>query len=153
MRCCPFLVVSALPTPCHTDLVLSAAAVAVLSSGNCHLPQLLHCFRRYVYDSLVYPFYRAEGYHQFHTNDVLQRPLPDSYTKTLKQVPPSPPLTRIYHSYHHHTHTNTHMSQSTEKTTPAATANHSAVATAKHGFTTGSSLTTSAHTITIHLSK
>mmetsp|Transcript_41832 Transcript_41832/g.98049 ORF Transcript_41832/g.98049 Transcript_41832/m.98049 type:complete len:387 (+) Transcript_41832:69-1229(+) len=40
----------------------------------------------YIYDSLEYPFYRAEASHQFHTNDVIGRPVPESYTRTLKQV-------------------------------------------------------------------
>ena len=40
----------------------------------------------YVYDSLAFPFFRAETFHQFHTNDVLNRPVPTSYTVQLKQV-------------------------------------------------------------------
>mmetsp|Transcript_64361 Transcript_64361/g.119646 ORF Transcript_64361/g.119646 Transcript_64361/m.119646 type:complete len:394 (-) Transcript_64361:140-1321(-) len=40
----------------------------------------------YIYDSNEYPFYRAEASHQFHTNDVVGRPVPDSYTRTLKDV-------------------------------------------------------------------
>lgn len=40
----------------------------------------------YVYDSVAFPFFRAETYHQFHTNDVLQRAVPSSYTRTLKSV-------------------------------------------------------------------
>jgi peptide methionine sulfoxide reductase MsrA len=38
----------------------------------------------YIYDSDRYPFYRAEKYHQFHTNDVLGRPVPSTYTVDLK---------------------------------------------------------------------
>jgi len=41
-------------------------------------------YQIYIYDSLVYHFYRAEAYHQFHTNTVLHRPVPSSYTDTLK---------------------------------------------------------------------
>lgn len=33
----------------------------------------------YVYDSVYYPFYRAERYHQFHENKVLKRELPSEY--------------------------------------------------------------------------
>ncbi|CAK0834366.1 unnamed protein product [Prorocentrum cordatum] len=40
----------------------------------------------YVYDSLVYPFFRGEAYHQFHENSVIGRPLPASYLSTLKTV-------------------------------------------------------------------
>ena len=62
----------------------------------------------YVYDSLQYPFFRGEEYHQlateiflqrfclamrldstqlrFHPNNVIQRPVPVSYTSTLKDV-------------------------------------------------------------------
>jgi peptide methionine sulfoxide reductase MsrA len=40
----------------------------------------------YVYDSLAFPFFRAETYHQFHTNDVLRRPVPPSYTDALKSA-------------------------------------------------------------------
>eukprot|EP00929_Paragymnodinium_shiwhaense_P025190 TRINITY_DN15297_c0_g1_i3.p1 TRINITY_DN15297_c0_g1~~TRINITY_DN15297_c0_g1_i3.p1 ORF type:complete len:285 (+),score=39.19 TRINITY_DN15297_c0_g1_i3:412-1266(+) len=38
----------------------------------------------WVYDSREFPFYRGERYHQFHTNDVLGRPVPTSYTGALK---------------------------------------------------------------------
>mmetsp|Transcript_23332 Transcript_23332/g.53779 ORF Transcript_23332/g.53779 Transcript_23332/m.53779 type:complete len:393 (-) Transcript_23332:139-1317(-) len=40
----------------------------------------------YIYDSLEFPFYRAEASHQFHTNDVVGRPVPESYTRTLKNM-------------------------------------------------------------------
>ena len=40
----------------------------------------------YVYDTETFPFYRAEQYHQFHTNNVLRRPVPDSYTRDLKNT-------------------------------------------------------------------
>lgn len=40
----------------------------------------------YVYDSLMYPFFRGEAYHQFHRNSVIGRPLPDSYLSTLKSA-------------------------------------------------------------------
>ena len=40
----------------------------------------------YVYDSLAHPFFRGEGHHQFHTNDVIGRYVPPSYTRTLKDV-------------------------------------------------------------------
>jgi hypothetical protein len=40
----------------------------------------------YVYDTALFPFFRAENYHQFHTNDVLRRPVPNSYTQALKDV-------------------------------------------------------------------
>mmetsp|Transcript_30686 Transcript_30686/g.57441 ORF Transcript_30686/g.57441 Transcript_30686/m.57441 type:complete len:333 (+) Transcript_30686:103-1101(+) len=40
----------------------------------------------YIYDSLQYPFFRGEAYHQFHTNDVIRRPVPSSYTGMLKNV-------------------------------------------------------------------
>eukprot|EP01047_Picozoa_sp_COSAG01_P043891 COSAG01_NODE_3925_length_5528_cov_46.489225_2_plen_63_part_00 len=40
----------------------------------------------YVYDSLVFPFYRGERFHQFHPNTVLRRALPRSYTSDLKQA-------------------------------------------------------------------
>ncbi|CAE7774005.1 unnamed protein product [Symbiodinium pilosum] len=40
----------------------------------------------YVYDPLQYPFFRGEEYHQFHPNNVIQRPVPVSYTSTLKDV-------------------------------------------------------------------
>lgn len=36
----------------------------------------------YVYNSIEFPFYRAEQYHQFHTNDVLGRQLPQEYLVT-----------------------------------------------------------------------
>ena len=39
----------------------------------------------YVYDSLRFPFFRAEAYHQFHRNAVLRRSLPPWYTGALKQ--------------------------------------------------------------------
>ena len=38
----------------------------------------------YIYDSDIFPFYRGEQYHQFHSNVVLRRPVPDSYTIDLK---------------------------------------------------------------------
>jgi peptide methionine sulfoxide reductase MsrA len=41
-------------------------------------------YQVYIYDSLEYHFYRAEQYHQFHANTVLQRSVPASYTVTLK---------------------------------------------------------------------
>ena len=40
----------------------------------------------YVHDSNRFPFFRAEAYHQFHTNDVVGRPVPASYTSVAKQV-------------------------------------------------------------------
>ncbi len=40
----------------------------------------------YIYDSLIFPFYRAENYHQFHTNDVVQRQVPISYLQDLKNI-------------------------------------------------------------------
>jgi len=40
----------------------------------------------YVYDSMAFPFFRGEAYHQFHTNDVLGRPVPKSYTSDLKMA-------------------------------------------------------------------
>lgn len=40
----------------------------------------------YVYDSRTHPFFRGEGHHQFHTNDVIGRSVPRSYTETLKQA-------------------------------------------------------------------
>lgn len=40
----------------------------------------------YVYDSVEYPFFRGEEYHQFHPNNVIQRDLPASYLVTLKKV-------------------------------------------------------------------
>ncbi|CAE7839356.1 UBP18 [Symbiodinium sp. CCMP2592] len=40
----------------------------------------------YVYDSMQYPFFRGEAHHQFHPNNVIQRPVPLSYTSTLKSV-------------------------------------------------------------------
>merc|ERR1712224_631738 len=40
----------------------------------------------YVYDSVEYPFFRGEASHQFHTNDVLGRPVPSNYTSRLKEV-------------------------------------------------------------------
>lgn len=40
----------------------------------------------YVYDSATHPFFRAEGAHQFHVNSVIGRPVPASYTRTLKAV-------------------------------------------------------------------
>ena len=43
-------------------------------------------YQVYIYDSLQYHFYRAEAYHQFHPNTVLRRPVPSSYTSTLKDV-------------------------------------------------------------------
>ena len=38
----------------------------------------------WVYDSLEYPFFKGEKYHQFHPNTVLGRYVPPSYTNTLK---------------------------------------------------------------------
>lgn len=38
----------------------------------------------YVYDSVEYPFFRGEEYHQFHPNNVIQRDLPASYLVTKK---------------------------------------------------------------------
>jgi hypothetical protein len=40
----------------------------------------------YVYDSMRFPFFRGEAYHQFHPNSVIKRPVPASYTQTLKEV-------------------------------------------------------------------
>jgi peptide methionine sulfoxide reductase MsrA len=40
----------------------------------------------YVYDSDQFPFFRGEAYHQFHTNDVLGRRVPASYTRDLKDT-------------------------------------------------------------------
>ena len=40
----------------------------------------------YVYDSRRHPFFRGEAHHQFHTNDVIDRFVPASYTHTLKEV-------------------------------------------------------------------
>lgn len=40
----------------------------------------------YVYDSREFPFYRAEGYHQFHRNLVIQRHVPRTYHEGLKRV-------------------------------------------------------------------
>lgn len=40
----------------------------------------------YVYDSVEYPFFRGEEYHQFHPNNVIQRDLPASYLVTLKKI-------------------------------------------------------------------
>eukprot|EP00746_Dinoflagellata_sp_MGD_P066702 gnl/MRDRNA2_/MRDRNA2_276017_c0_seq1.p1 gnl/MRDRNA2_/MRDRNA2_276017_c0~~gnl/MRDRNA2_/MRDRNA2_276017_c0_seq1.p1 ORF type:complete len:356 (+),score=49.24 gnl/MRDRNA2_/MRDRNA2_276017_c0_seq1:112-1179(+) len=40
----------------------------------------------YVYDSVEFPFFRGEDYHQFHTNDVLGRPVPRNYTGDLKDA-------------------------------------------------------------------
>lgn len=40
----------------------------------------------YVYDSREFPFFRAEGYHQFHANLVVGRPVPDEYLKDLKEA-------------------------------------------------------------------
>jgi len=40
----------------------------------------------YVYDSLRFPFFRGEAYHQFHPNDVVGRPVPDSYLHDLKKT-------------------------------------------------------------------
>lgn len=40
----------------------------------------------YVYDTLLFPFYRAQNFHQYHTNDVLGRPLPPSYTSTARNA-------------------------------------------------------------------
>merc|ERR1712216_82307 len=39
----------------------------------------------YVYDSNSFPFFRGEASHQFHTNDVIKREVPSSYTGDLKQ--------------------------------------------------------------------
>lgn len=38
----------------------------------------------YVYDSVQFPFYRAEQYHQYHANVVLGRPVPQEYLVTAK---------------------------------------------------------------------
>ena len=40
----------------------------------------------YVYDTLHFPFYRAQQFHQYHTNDVLGRALPPSYTGTARDA-------------------------------------------------------------------
>jgi hypothetical protein len=40
----------------------------------------------WVYDSLTFPFFKGEEYHQFHLNTVLGRYVPPSYTDTLKAV-------------------------------------------------------------------
>ena len=40
----------------------------------------------YIYDSKEFPFFRAENYHQFHTNDVLKRELPLSYVQDVKRI-------------------------------------------------------------------
>jgi len=40
----------------------------------------------YIMDSLKYKFFQGEEYHQFHANTVLNRPVPDTYTKTLKTM-------------------------------------------------------------------
>lgn len=40
----------------------------------------------YVYDSIAFPFFRGEGYHQFHENSVIGRAVPVSYTGRLWQV-------------------------------------------------------------------
>ena len=40
----------------------------------------------YIYDSLRFKFHVAETYHQFHTNPVLGREVPSSYTATLRDV-------------------------------------------------------------------
>lgn len=40
----------------------------------------------YVYDSRDMPFYRAEGFHQFHRNLVIQRHVPRSYHETLRRT-------------------------------------------------------------------
>ena len=39
-----------------------------------------------VYDSLEFPFYRAERYHQYHKNVVINRDLPDSYLSSARQA-------------------------------------------------------------------
>ena len=39
-----------------------------------------------VYDSLEFPFYRAERYHQYHKNVVVNRDLPDSYLSSARQA-------------------------------------------------------------------
>ena len=40
----------------------------------------------YVYDTAIFPFYRAEQYHQFHENTVLRRSVPSAYTVDLKRT-------------------------------------------------------------------
>lgn len=40
----------------------------------------------YVYDSLRFPFFRAEESHQFHENSVIKRPVPREYLVDLKGV-------------------------------------------------------------------
>eukprot|EP00039_Didymoeca_costata_P007915 m.105365 g.105365 ORF g.105365 m.105365 type:complete len:730 (-) comp13872_c0_seq1:120-2309(-) len=40
----------------------------------------------YIYDSLKFPFYRAEQYHQFHPNWVMQRDLPNGYSMTASRA-------------------------------------------------------------------
>jgi peptide methionine sulfoxide reductase MsrA len=40
----------------------------------------------WVYDSTRFPFFRAEPYHQFHQNTVLQRPIPTSYSSESKKA-------------------------------------------------------------------
>jgi len=40
----------------------------------------------YVYDTVDFPFYRASTWHQFHTNDVLGRYVPPSYTQDAKNA-------------------------------------------------------------------
>ena len=40
----------------------------------------------FVYDTEVFPFYRAERYHQFHPNTVIQRVVPESYLVTARNL-------------------------------------------------------------------
>ena len=40
----------------------------------------------YIYDSLVYRFYRAEQYHQFHPNTVLHRDVAESYLSQTRKI-------------------------------------------------------------------
>merc|ERR1711865_314341 len=40
----------------------------------------------YVYDSLEYPFYRGERYHQYHKNVVMHRDVPESYLINARQA-------------------------------------------------------------------
>ena len=40
----------------------------------------------FVYDTEVFPFYRAERYHQFHPNTVIRRVVPESYLVTARNL-------------------------------------------------------------------
>lgn len=75
----------------------NATMMPLIEAANTHKMPLLrgaggpHADREgeyvvYVYDSRVHPFFRGEALHNFHTNDVIQRPVPRSYTHTLKEV-------------------------------------------------------------------